>query len=545
MTLVSSDAPVEESLWEGGSKRARRLQLLGVFVAALVTRLLTVGHFATTDEPAWLLRTMGFSGAIVDGNLEGATASTGQLATMPGVTTMWLGSLGRLTSAIFDALGISYGDDTFVSMAGLGLAQAMVALATAALVTLIAASTCRWAGWGAAAVVAVLLVGEPWVTGLGSVLHTDELTALFGTAGLLLIAISFDVPHEGGRRRPVLSSAVAGVVLVLAPLTKATGLAFLPGAAAMILYALWRDRGRTIEGEGSLATLRWKQAAAATAGAVVTVPLAWPALLVDPLGQASLFMDSIGIAEGSTSFPGSEASGHWWYYAAALPFRMTPWFFLATLVGIPLAFVHRLTRVRAIWVAVWLLPPAIAISVVSKQFDRYGLVVLVPLALITAIGIGPHLTRAMSRVRALRPAGIAVVTAIVLYGVTVAPWGLLYFNPLLGGADKAERYVLIGWGEGSELAVEQIRELESGDCERVTVGGVRPTVFGANLPVALGFLGLPCANSAAPGQRPTYVVAYVNQMQRMTDKQRQVALAGREQVGRVEIRGIEVATIWR
>lgn len=539
---------MSRSGWDGGSRTARWLQVLGVFVAALWIRLATVGNFVTTDEGTWLLRSVNFSDALLDGEFSEASASTGELATMPGGPTMWLGSLGRLVWAIGQTVGLVESDRAFETMAGLHVAQAMVALATSLLIALTVALVHRWAGWGAAAVAAVLLVGEPWVGALGSILHTDELTALFGMAGLLLLAVTFDVPDRCRWSRPMVGAAAGGFVLALAPLTKATGLVFGVGAALIIGFALWRDVKRRGGGDpNELASLRYKQLAAAAAGALVAVPLAWPALLADPSTQVSAFLDSVGIANETSQedFQGDLGAGGWWFYAVALPFRVTPWFLLAVVVGGPLALIQRATRARAVWLVLWLAPGAITIAAATKQFDRYGLIVVVPLAVLAGVGLGRTLDRLLATRPPMRAVFGVAAAAVVAYAVWFAPWGLLYFNPALGGASRAEDVLLVGWGEGTERAIDLIREQEGGDCNGVTVAGTRESVFGRTLSSPLALLGETCASPPRRGSLPTYVVAYINQTQRMTDAQLDAVLAGREQVGTVEIRGITVATVWR
>jgi len=534
--------------WDGGSRVALRLQLLGAFAAALATRVLTAGNYVTTDEGIWMLRTVNFSDALLDGNFADATASKGGPATMPGGPTMWLGSLGRLVWSIGQSMGLVDNDDAFISLSGLHLAQTMVALATSLLIAFVAMLVYRWAGWGAAAVTALFLVGEPWIGALGSILHTDELTALLGTAGLLVLALSFEVPDRTGWSRPLLGAATAGVLITLAPLTKATGLVYGVGAALVIGYALWRDWGRRDADTNSLTMLRCKQMALAGAGVAVVVPLMWPALLADPSTQFSAFMDSVALAGNSSqeTFQGELDPSGRWYYVVALPFRMTPWFLVASVVAVPLALLNRATRARALWLLLWLAPGAITISLATKQFDRYGLVVLVPLAGLVGVGLGPYLERLLARGTGMRAAAGAVVALVVVHGITVAPWGLLYFNPVLGGADRARDVLLVGWGEGAELAIDEIRDMEHGDCDGITVSGVRTSELGTRgLPAPLSLFGVSCASAPPRGTDPSYIVSYINQSQRMTDEQIDDVLAGREQVGVVEIRGITVATIWR
>lgn len=524
------------------------MQLLFVLSGALLTRFLTIGNFVTKDEKFWMVRSNRFADALMGGRLDEASVTLGERATMPGVSTMWLGSLGRLVWSVGQDLGLVDEQQEFVtSLSGLWTSQAMVAIATALLVTLVVALLHRWAGWGAAAVAAVLLVSEPWITAHGSVLHTDELTALFGVAGLLVLALAFDVPDRFACRRPVLIAALGGLLVMQSPLTKLLGLPFGVGALAMIVFALWRDRpSRSARGHPRLFGQRLWQLAAAAGAALVAVPLSWPAMLFDPSTQISALVEFGGQAgQGHGQFFLGEPTSHpgWLYYAVVLPMRMTPWFFLGAVVSVPLALAARATRARAIWVLVWAVPATLVISSAHKQFDRYGLVLFVPMALLVGLGVGRHLERLLERRPPLRVAATTLAVGAVLFGAVTAPWGLLYFNPVLGGGSTAEEVMLVGWGEGWELAVDEIREQQKGDCAGVSVAGARKTIYGNATAAPLSWFGVPC--SAKPAGEPTYVIAYVNQVQRVSEDELDRVLAGREHVGTVEIRGITVATIWR
>lgn len=541
--------PESATPWSGGSRRLHVLQLVAVFAGALVTRLLTVGHFVTHDEVFWMRRTARFSDALLDGRFGDASGSHGELATLPGVPTMWLGSFARLVWALGGQLGlIDEGQDFPRSLSGLWTAQVMVALATAGLVVLIVALVHRWAGWGAAAVVAVLLVGEPWLTAHGSLLHTDELTALFGTAGLLLLALAFDVPDRFDCRRPVLMAALGGLVLVQAPLTKVLGLPFAFGAAAIVVVALRRDLGGSGRGEESdVRRLRRRQVAAAVGAAVLAIPLEWPAVLFDPSTQIPALIESSQQAGAAhqTVFLG-EATGDPGplFYPVVLALRVTPWFLLALLVAVPVALSNRTSRSRAGWVIVWTLPLAFVLLMAEKQLDRYGLILLVPLTVLVGVAFGPYVVRLLGRKPVLRPVGAGVFVAVVLAGALVAPWGLLYYSPLFGGSDAAEELSLVGWGEGWEAAVEEVRELQGGDCDDVTIDGVGSAELGVpSIPVELAWFEVPCSRVRAG--EPTYRIVYVNQRQRLPDEVLEEALEGREKVASVEIRGIVVATVWR
>ena len=116
---------------------------------------------------------------------------------MPGVPTMWLGSIGRLVWGIGRDVGVVEGRSTFYeSRSGLTAAQLSVAVATSLLIGLVVWLVARWAASPRAGLVAgLLLATEPFWVAHGSVIHTDELTSLFGLSGLLALGLVLGVPR--------------------------------------------------------------------------------------------------------------------------------------------------------------------------------------------------------------------------------------------------------------------------------------------------------------------------------------------------------------
>ena len=509
----------------------------GIVAAAAVPRLLTAGRYVTTDEFVWMNRTVRFSDALLDLDLSNASASVGEPATMPGSSTMWLGTVGRVLWKVASLIGLVDSNE-FFGRDGLAVAQSTVAVATALLVGMLFLVVARWAGTVPAFVAAVVVATEPWIVAHGAVLHTDELTALFGTIGLVALAHAFGIPDPARRSlQPEWMAAFAGLMLMASALTKVIGVAYWTGAGVLAVWAFVRHR-RSAEPTDSPI----RPSLVAAGAGLLLVPLAWPALIVDPFFQFERLTAAAGLGSEDPVRPAGLAARQffrgepvddpgWAYYAVALPLRMTPWFLLAALVGIPLAFWRTTTR----WFAVALLPSvlvlAVLVSTTPKKFDRYGLVVLVPLAVLAGLGIAT-LVRQL-RVEHRTIAGVASGALLLASAVFVAPYGLAYFNPALGGSDSGADTLLVGWGEGAELAAEQIEAIEDGDCAGVTVRGLDlQWVFGWR-----------CAQPPPEGTTPDYVVLYVNRTQRSTDPRAEVE--DRELVGTVEIRGIRYAEIWR
>jgi hypothetical protein len=68
-----------------------------IFGLAFFTRTGALKQYVAPDEPSWVWRSLGFSQALA----QGQWANTAQIG-HPGVTTMWLGSLGILAKRLAD-----------------------------------------------------------------------------------------------------------------------------------------------------------------------------------------------------------------------------------------------------------------------------------------------------------------------------------------------------------------------------------------------------------------------------------------------------------
>jgi hypothetical protein len=98
----------------------------------------------------------------------------------------------------------------------------------------------------------------------------------------------------------------------------------------------------------------------------------------------------------------------------------------------------------------------------SKKFDRYLLPVYAPLDLVAGFGWFMAARRVGERLPA-RAAALAVpglLGAIVIgqaAGVAQTyPYYLTYYNPLMGGGEKAPEVMMIGWGEGIDQAARYL-----------------------------------------------------------------------------------------
>jgi hypothetical protein len=130
-------------------------------------------------------------------------------------------------------------------------------------------------------------------------------------------------------------------------------------------------------------------------------------------------------------------------------------------------------------------------------------------------------------------AGLAAVALLTMHAVAIAPWHLAYFNPLLGGATTAEHAILVGWGEGLELAGERIRRREAPHCD------VKIALLYSSLASAF-----PCGSLTADVTGADYFVLYINHRQRLEEQDLTSLRERGRLVDVVSIRGIDYAEIY-
>jgi hypothetical protein len=526
---------------KSGPWRAAVLPAVGIALLALVPRCLTAGRFETTDEVLWMQRSLDFSDALFRFDPAAASATTGPLSTMPGVTTMWLGTAARAIRWAAARFGLVDGSAAFTaSPLGLHLAQLAMAFATSALIGIVVLLAWRWSAPAAALTAGVLLATEPFLVAHGAVLHTDALTGLFGAAGVLALLLALEIP-DSTAGRPRLLAALGGVLLAGSFLTKLSGLSLLPGLALVVGAAMADDARRGWRSGRSLAdTLRQRSSLLVLCGvAAVAASLSWPALWADPVRQLRFLRQSAGQGRmpHATFFLGRITSTPGpLFYAVATPLRMTPWFLLGSLVLIPVALALGRRR-HAVILLVSSASVVAVLSAAARQMDRYILTTLPLVALACGLGLEAVVARTRrwfdDTPRLALAVGLAATALLMVHAVWIAPWGLAYFNPLLGGSRVAEKAILVGWGEGLELAGDWIREREAPSCN-VTIALNYPTLTSA----------FPCGNTTRDVDAADYFVLYVNHRQRLADDWMAAVQRRSRLVDVVSIRGIDYAEIY-
>lgn len=542
------------------------LAIAGVLaILALAPRAFGLADFLTTDEAYhWIVRTERFSAAIAEGRWAD-TILTGH----PGVTTMWLGSVGLALERGFasdHAASLSVVEHlAWLRLPGSVLQALLIAAAYPLLRRLLDPAIALVAG--------LLWAASPYLIAHSRLLHLDALLTGFITLSLLLLLLSLrhaEVSNHPPRqsRGAWIALLGSGVMAGLALLTKGPALILLP-FAGLTLFALAPPSGG--DRPGRINAFIWRlRFSLARYGvwlgvALLTVWAVWPALWVAPdiaLGRyIAEIVSNGGRPNGDGQFFNGQAvadPGAWFYLVANL-FRTTPTLLIGLLAfvvlgglevrrlltrrAVPLPESYRVLLALLAFVAFWTL----VMTLGPKKFDRYVLPSWPALLTLAAAGLvyGARAAIAWTRQRwTFQPAGGAMLVILLAFGVLefgqVAwyhPYYLSYYNPLLGGGAAAQRMFLIGWGEGMDRAGAWLRA-------RPDIG--YGPVISALGPTLQPFVPVDVRDVEDLGRLPiNYAVVYLESIQRGANPAIYRQIEATRPLHTVTIHGIDYAQIYQ
>ncbi|NWG19861.1 MAG: glycosyltransferase family 39 protein [Chloroflexi bacterium] len=538
---------------------------------ALAPRAFGLADFLTTDEAYhWITRTERFSAAITERRWAD-TALTGH----PGVTNMWLGSLGLAIERAATGAGIAPPATRVQHLAWLRLPGALMQV-----VLILAAYPLlrRLVGPAVAWVATLLWATSPYLIAHGRLLHLDALLTGFVTLSLLMLLASLQQQERrehGGWPLLLGSGLFAGLAL----LTKGPALILLP-FAGLLLFVLTPPIARSDQGKASPASIMVEMSrrgryavtryASWLAMALLLVLLAWPALWVTPAAALGRYVEEIltngGRPNGDGQFFNGQAVGDpgVWFYPVVSLFRTTPVMLagLAAFTGFAVAAAWRAVTRRTMQISthnrillallVFVLFWMLVMTLGPKKFDRYVLPTWPSLSVLAAAGLVRGLDAARTwagRYQASMRRGAVVARRaplaafLVLGGLELGqiawyhPYYLSYYNPLLGGGPVAQRMFLIGWGEGMDQVGAWISSRQD--------IGYGP-VISALGPTLQPFVPVDVRDVDDLGRLPiNYAVAYLESLQRGANPAIYRQMAETVPVHTVTIHGIEYARIYQ
>jgi 4-amino-4-deoxy-L-arabinose transferase-like glycosyltransferase len=465
--------------------------LLLLILALALPRLTALGRYVTIDEPLWLMRSANFYQALWTRDWK----NTYQ-AEHPGVTITWAGTAGFLVK--FPGY-VKLAEEQFKkankfqefiiskSRTALDLlvaGRAFTALAVVFALLLAFPLMVRLAGWGPAFLAFILIALDPYFIALSRLLHMDGLV----TALMLLSVLAFLCYLDKGRQKGDL--LLSGVAAGFSWLTKSPAFFLIPFVGLLMLIELFKTwRGNSVTGAHNY-TARLSDIWAVSKpfliwliiGVIVFV-LFWPAMWVDPLGTIrSVFSEATDYAlEGSdkaTFFAGQvidAGQSVWYFYPVSLLWRITPPVLIGVLILMTTWILPKASRLstdhrRMAWVmGLFTLLYIVFITLSKKVADRYQIPVQPALCILAALGWYALLERLVAWLGRRFP-GAPANLFLPLLGGAVGLWQMLgvlqtspyymnYYNPLLGGDRAAPNVMMIGRGEGLDLAARYLNSL--------------------------------------------------------------------------------------
>lgn len=499
------------------------LALAGIMLSTTLPRLVSLDRYVTPDEHLWVARSANFYYAL--GQRDFAATYQKQ---HPGVTVMWAGTAAFLLQYP-EYRGSGTGqlepDEFHYYLTKVRQISPLKLLVTARILLVLAQTLILGAAFLYAtqltglvpAFIGFLLISfDPFHLGLTRLLHLD---GLFSNLVLLSLLSWMVFLVKGGKLPLVVSGLAAG----LGWLTKSPALFLIPIFGLILLGKRWKSliealRLRSLQ---SIWRVLGPFAGWLVLGMVIFV-LLWPSMWVRPLDTISMMIGkaqdmadaghNVALFFNGQIYPeGRLGVDLFYFYPVAYGWRASP----LVLIGLVLVLPGLKTRLYpfdqpgarnlAYGLLITVALFTLGFTLASKKFDRYLLPVFAPLDLLA--GMGWLVVANMLRISSLpgnkmrsffQPLLSCWIITTLLTGVVVFqailalhvfPYYLDYYNPMLGGIQKAASIMQIGWGEGLDQAAQYLNQKTNAKDLHVSswyaagcfsyffVGHVRPVTF--------------------------------------------------------------------
>ncbi|WP_209673790.1 phospholipid carrier-dependent glycosyltransferase [Methanolinea mesophila] len=521
---------------------------LFIFAIALIPRCVDLGTGLTADERLWLERAPEFFDAVQHQDWAGTYQ-----APHPGVTTMWIAGISMF---LLRVPGMEFSDLLISGRLPVVLVTSVAVVIAYFLLKYIAGSKLAF-------LAAVFIALDPFFIAYSRFIHVDALL----TAFMLLSVLSLLAYLKETEKQYLL--AAAGFFAGLALLTKLPALfllLFIP--FVVLVWNIWWRPG------GKRGAPDWRQILGSILlfGIVcgVTCVALWPSIWVAPANTLyGMVADpSCGLLKatvephGTGFFFGEISDGNYGplFYPVALLMRLTPLVLVFSLVC--LGFIlykgskreFRNYELFLVVLILYIILFSLQMAIARKEMDRYILPVFPILDILAAAGICYGIRAICDRFRAegkektsFGCTGVlftgAIVAVIIIQSaliIPVTPYFNSYFNPVaFGGPTHAPEIVLVGWGEGNDLAAEYLNQ--------------KPDA--ANLTVAYQYFGFPeyfGGKSIRMGDLtqetdpyPDYLVFYISGVQRHYDIRLWDEYQGEAPEKVITLNGIDYCWIYR
>lgn len=548
---------------------AELIFFLVICLVMILPRIQNLGSFVTADEPTWGKRSANFYYALRDGNYAD-TYQSGH----PGVITMWAGALGyHLQFPDYARVGqANLGDTKLFDIFQNRQVNPMKILATARLaIVLIVCLTLLIAWFYArqlfdpliAAIGFILIALEPMHVAHSRFLHTNGLSSSF----MFLSVLAF---LHFLQTRKILSLVVSGTAAGLGYLTVTPSFMIIPIIGLLGIRELFREKHDSsqiwpVVRKVFVPLLAWGLIS------LLVVFILWPAMWVDPIGTLSnVFNHALNAAEGggggavlvsAYQVDYDPSDKYIYYYPLTYLWRSTPvtwlglFFLIAIIATRNLYHIDENIRRNLSGLAWFILLFTVLMTLGTKKFDRYYLPCYLGFDILAAAGFASVIRWLTRKFRSEHTKTIlsAALVILLLAGqgfltASNSPYYLTYFNPLLGGIQKARNTLLVGWGEGMNEAAVYMKDIP----------GIREKQIVAWYPLAfnwyshsLGFKTEPIEieRSTSTERLQTYLeadyaVIYLNQWQRNMPAELFAVLERLQPEKTIQIKGVDYVRIY-
>ncbi|MBN1220886.1 MAG: glycosyltransferase family 39 protein [Anaerolineae bacterium] len=493
----------------------------GIFVFSLSIRAISLSTFLTTDEPrSWFGWTIEFAQAIFEGRGEETLFSFA-----PGVSLMWLGSLGLyLAYLITPHQAKSFVEFLYalpfdpIDPGSIVWFRLPVVVAGSLCIAISYSLMKQLLGFKVALLGAFLLALDPLLVGMSRIVGTDGLTASFMLVSSLSIILFFFTPPP----RPYSKLALSAIFAGLGFLTKTTVVFMIPLVGLVMIAALAYHKQAKLIWSFIRDGFLWGILVA------LIIFLAWPVLWFQPVETfqhvASELVDVVDEPHNRGSFFWGEPvpDPNIWFYWIISFFRLT----IANTIGLVLAIGYLfernktgssdgIRRKKFILFLLWafIIFYLVFLSLASKKQDRYITPIIPIVNFLAAAGYIWIIEKwPFKHNQAAIPALVIGVQAVTLW--YSAPYYLSHYNLLAGGGRTAANTVLVGWGEGLDLAAGYLNEWPNVEALKVSAWyhSTFEPYFRGQAVERVGDDKL--SRSAKPALVSDYVVLYINQIQR-------------------------------
>ncbi|MDX8549508.1 phospholipid carrier-dependent glycosyltransferase [Methanospirillum sp. J.3.6.1-F.2.7.3] len=492
----------------------RYLLPLTLFLFSLIPRSLDLGTGLIFDEQYWLERSPAFFDAVLAQEW-GQTRFSGH----PGVTTMWLSGL-----SIFFFKIPEMGFPEFLTISRLPIVSVTslgILVSYYLLIKIFDRKT--------AFLSCILMALDPFFIAHSRFIHLDAMT----TTWMMLAVLSFFVYlHQSSK----LYIVFTGIFTGLAVLTKLPALFLLMYIPLALL--LWSLLNSQRNGESLLNALIskeiWfeitKNASLVILIASIIYFLLFPVMWVNPGTEILKSISGVKSAiynphDNGGFFLGKANDGNNGplFYPIIILMRSTPFTIIFFFTGVIYLFSrlrYKLENRRDIFIllsGIFCLLFTLQMGLSLKAFDRYILPIFPFICIIASYGFWNVITTiwqllrlsgSQKRMKKLYNYKIIIPSLILVCAIVqlcqiipIAPYYNSYYNPICGGSHLAQKTLLIGWGEGNDIAAKYLNQKPN--AQNLTVGVQYP-----------GFSQYFIGKSVPISQDADYYIFYISMIQR-------------------------------